>query len=536
MEAHSPELLQVPRLLAAYYEFHPDPSDPVQRVHFGTSGHRGSSLQGSFNQDHILAIAQAIAEHRAQQGIRGPLYLGMDTHALSEPAWGTVLSVLVANGVWVRYQAGRSPTPTPLVSHAILEHNRRGQDLADGILLTPSHNPPEDGGLKYNPPTGGPAGPEVTRWIERRANQILSGHLKEVRRVSLAQALEEAEAFDFIYPYVEGLGRALDLVAIRAAGVRIGVDPLGGASMETWFRLAERYGLALEVVHTEIDPRFAFMPPDHDGKIRMDCSSPYAMARLLELKDRFDVALGTDPDTDRHGIVTHEGLMNPNHYLSVCVDYLFSHRSGWPETAGVGKTLVTTSMIDRIAEALNRPLFEVPVGFKFFVEGLLQGSLGFAGEESAGASFLDQGGQAWSTDKDGLLLGLLAAEMLAKEQRSPAQHYRDLEARFGASAYRRVDAPATLAQKRRLAELTPEDVPLRELAGEPVIAKIHRAPGNGAPLEGIKVVTPHAWFAARPSGTEEVYKIYAESFLGEDHLEELLRQARTLIDDLLLAQ
>jgi phosphoglucomutase len=516
--------------VAAYYTLRPDPADPSQRVAFGTSGHRGTSLAGTFNEAHILAIAQAVAEYRAAQGVHGPLYLGMDTHALSEAAWGTALEVLAANGVLVRYEAGRGYTPTPLVSHAILSYNRgRSEGWADGIVITPSHNPPADGGFKYNPPSGGPADTRVTKAIQDRANALLVQNLEGVRRLPLAEALARAETFDFVTPYVSELAQIVDIEAIQGAGIKIGVDPLGGSSLAVWQRTAEHYGLDLSIVNTRVDPSFAFMTVDKDGKIRMDCSSPYAMASLIGLKDRFDVAVGNDPDADRHGIVTTDGLMNPNHYLSVCVHYLFQHRPQWPQTTGVGKTLVSSSMIDRVTQSLGRRLVEVPVGFKYFVEGLLNGSLGFGGEESAGASFLRMDGSAWSTDKDGIILGLLATEILAKTGRSPSQHYRDLEAQFGFSAYSRMDAPANAAQKRVLANLSPERVGATELAGEPITAKLTRAPGNDEPIGGLKVVTANAWFAARPSGTEDVYKIYAESFKGQAHLEEVLREAQELV-------
>jgi phosphoglucomutase len=523
-------LVNVPRLMASYYALRPDPADPLQRVAFGTSGHRGSAFSATFNEAHILAIAQAVAEYRAQQGISGPLYMGMDSHALSEAAWVSALEVLSANGVKVRIEKGRGYTPTPLVSHAILSYNKgRREGLADGIVITPSHNPPQDGGFKYNPPSGGPADTGVTGAIQERANALLSEGLKGVKRIPLERALRAAEEFDFVTPYVSELEQILDLEAIKAAGVRIGVDPLGGASLAVWQRIAEHYGLELSVVNERIDPSFAFMSVDRDGKIRMDCSSPYAMASLIALKDRFDVAVGNDPDADRHGIVTQHGLMNPNHYLAVAIDYLYRNRPRWPARLGIGKTLVSSSMIDRVAAGLGRPLVEVPVGFKYFVDGLLRGTLGFGGEESAGASFLRMDGSAWSTDKDGIILGLLAAEILAKTGKSPSEHYKELEARFGASVYSRMDAPANPAQKKVLANLSPEMVSATELAGEPIVAKLTRAPGNGEPIGGLKVLTPNAWFAARPSGTEDVYKIYAESFKGAEHLEQVLLEAREVV-------
>ncbi|GAO75719.1 phosphoglucomutase (alpha-D-glucose-1,6-bisphosphate-dependent) [Meiothermus ruber] len=525
-------LVNLPRLVSSYYALKPDPLNPAQQVAFGTSGHRGTSLAGTFNEAHILAIAQAVAEYRAEQGITGPLFMGMDTHALSEAAWTTAVEVLAANGVEVRVEEGRGYTPTPLVSHAILEYNRnRSSGLADGIVITPSHNPPQDGGFKYNPPNGGPADTGVTRAIQERANQILRDGLTEVRRWPFSRALEAVRAFDFVTPYVRQLESVVDMAAIKAAGVRIGVDPLGGSSLRVWQRIAEHYGLSLTVVNERIDPSFAFMTLDKDGKIRMDCSSPYAMASLIGLKDRFDVAIGNDPDADRHGIVTPDGLMNPNHYLAVSIHYLYQNRPGWPAGMGVGKTLVSSSMIDRVVQGLGRRLVEVPVGFKYFVEGLLNGSLGFGGEESAGASFVRMDGSAWSTDKDGILLGLLAAEMLARTGQSPSQHYRALEARFGTSVYTRIDAEANSAQKKVLANLSPELVTATELAGEPILAKLTRAPGNGEPIGGLKVVTENAWFAARPSGTEDVYKIYAESFRGEAHLERVVQEAKALVGE-----
>ncbi|HWG84434.1 MAG TPA: phosphoglucomutase (alpha-D-glucose-1,6-bisphosphate-dependent) [Deinococcales bacterium] len=522
-------LVNVPRLVASYYAVHPDPADAGQAVAFGTSGHRGNSLNGTFTEDHIAAVSQAVAEYRAANGIDGPLFMGMDSHALSEPAWVTALEVLAANGVRVMVEVGRGYTPTPLVSHAILSHNRgRSEGLADGIVITPSHNPPQDGGFKYNPPNGGPADTNVTRVVQERANAILAGGLREVRRQPLARALEVAEEFDFAGPYVQQLGRIIDLDAIRASGVRVGVDPLGGSSLPVWQRIAEHWKLDLDVVNTRIDPSFAFMTVDKDGKIRMDCSSPHAMASLIGLKDRYDVAVGNDPDADRHGIVTPDGLMNPNHYLAVAINYLFSQRS-WGEGVGIGKTLVSSSMIDRVAAGLGRRLVEVPVGFKYFVQGLMDGTLGFGGEESAGASFLTMSGEAWSTDKDGIIMGLLAAEVFARTGRSPSEHYRDLEARYGTSSYNRMDAPANGAQKKVLASLSPEQVTATELAGEPITAKLTRAPGNDEPIGGLKVTTENAWFAARPSGTEDVYKIYAESFRGPEHLERVMSEAREVV-------
>ncbi|MER3553248.1 MAG: phosphoglucomutase, alpha-D-glucose phosphate-specific [Meiothermus sp.] len=523
-------LTNIPRLVAAYYALKPDPANPAQRVAFGTSGHRGTSLVGTFNEAHILAVSQAVAEYRAGQGITGPLYIGMDTHALSEPAWVTALEVLCANGVQVRYEKGRGYTPTPLVSHAILSYNKdRGEGWADGIVITPSHNPPQDGGFKYNPPNGGPADTNVTKAIQDRANQLLQDGLTEVKREPLSEALQQAQEFDFVTPYVSELGQIVDIKAIKSAGVKIGVDPLGGSSLPVWQKVLEHYGLELTVVNERIDPSFAFMTVDKDGKIRMDCSSPYAMASLIGLKDSFDVAVGNDPDADRHGIVTRDGLMNPNHYLAVCVHYLYQNRPQWPTSTGVGKTLVSSSMIDRVTNSLGRKLVEVPVGFKYFVEGLQTGTLGFGGEESAGASFLRFDSSAWSTDKDGIILGLLAAEILAKTGKSPSQHYKELEAKFGSSAYNRMDAAANAAQKKVLANLSPEMVSATELAGEPIVAKLTRAPGNNEPIGGLKVVTENAWFAARPSGTEDVYKIYAESFKGQEHLERVMSEAKEVV-------
>lgn len=526
-------LVNVPRLVSAYYTGHPDPADPTQRVAFGTSGHRGSSLRGSFNEDHILATSQAICEVRRRQGADGPLFLGMDTHALSEPALATALEVFAAHDVAVRVQTGLGYTPTPVISHAILCWNRgRQSGLADGVVITPSHNPPEDGGFKYNPPHGGPADSALTREIETRANQLLEQGLKGVRRIPYARALRAASTveIDYVAPYVEDLSSAVDLEAIAAAGLKLGVHPLGGAAVAFWDPLAARYGLDLEVVDRTVDPAFGFMTVDKDGKIRMDCSSPYAMASLVALKDRFDLAFGNDADGDRHGIVTpNGGLMNPNHFLAVAVNYLFGHRPGWPDAAAVGKTLVSTSMIDRVAAGLGRPLLEVPVGFKWFVDGLLHSTCGFGGEESAGASFLRQDGTVWTTDKDGILLALLACEITARTGKNPAEHYAALEQRYGRPVYQRLDAPATPAEKAVLQQLSPERVAARELAGEPILAKLTRAPGNDAPIGGLKVVTENGWFAARPSGTEDIYKIYAESFRGAEHLARLQDEARAIV-------
>lgn len=526
-------LTNIPRLIAAYYTHKPDPAEPAHRVAFGTSGHRGTSLRYSFNEDHILAISQAICEYRQGVGISGPLYLGMDTHALSEPALCTAVEVFAAHDVQVFIQAGLGYTPTPVISHAILTYNRdRTSGLADGVVITPSHNPPGDGGFKYNPPSAGPADTATTKQIQGRANELLADGLRGVRRLPLNRALKAATTheYDYITPYVADLGSVIQMEAIAQAGLKIGVDPMGGAGLAFWEPIAERYGLNMEVVNTAVDPTFAFMTLDHDGKIRMDCSSPYAMASLIQLKDRFDIAFGNDPDADRHGIVTRSaGLMNPNHFLATAVSYLFQHRPHWGPQVAVGKTLVSSSMIDRVAVSLGRTLCEVPVGFKYFVEGLLSGEFGFGGEESAGASFLRQDGTVWTTDKDGLLLGLLAAEILAVTGRDPGEQYRALAAEFGDPAYERMDAPANTAQKQALANLSPEMVQATELAGEPIIARLTHAPCNGEAIGGLKVVTANGWFAARPSGTEEIYKIYAESFRGPDHLKQIQADAQEIV-------
>lgn len=527
------DLIDVARLVTAYYTLHPDPAEPGQRVAFGTSGHRGSSLAAAFNEDHIAATSQAICEYRAAQGTDGPLFLGADTHALSEPARITALEVFAANDVTVLIDQADGYTPTPAVSHAILTHNRhRTSALADGVVVTPSHNPPADGGFKYNPPNGGPAGSEATSWIQDRANEIITGGLKDVRRIPYSRALAAPGTgrHDFLGAYVADLPNVLDLEAIRSAGVRIGADPLGGASVAYWGRIAEEHGLDLTVVNPLTDPTWRFMTLDWDGKIRMDCSSPYAMASLIEQRDRFDIATGNDADADRHGIVTPDaGLMNPNHYLAVAISYLFSHREQWPAGAGIGKTLVSSSMIDRVAADLGRTLVEVPVGFKWFVDGLSDGTIGFGGEESAGASFLRRDGSVWTTDKDGIILALLASEITAVTGKTPSQHYAALTDRFGAPAYARVDAPASREEKALLAKLSPSQVTADTLAGEPVTTVLTEAPGNGAALGGIKVATANAWFAARPSGTEDVYKIYGESFLGPDHLSQVQEEARSVV-------
>ncbi len=530
--AEARDLVDVPRLVAAYYTGRPDAGEPAQRVAFGTSGHRGSALRESFNEAHVLAIAQAVCEHRAAQGIDGPLFVGKDTHALSEPAFETTLEVLAAHGVELRIDAQLGYTPTPAVSHAILAHNRgRKTGLADGIIITPSHNPPEDGGFKYNPPTGGPAGSDTTRAIEERANEILAAG-EGVRRISYGEAMRASgtQRHDYVGSYVGDLEAAIDFAPIRAAGPVLGVDPLGGANVAYWAPLAERYGLDLRTVDDSVDPRFAFMSLDHDGRIRMDCSSPWAMARLVGLADRFDLAFGNDTDSDRHGIVTRAGgLLPPNHYLTVVVAHLFAHRPEWARQAAIGKTAVTTALLDRVAVALGREVREFPVGFKWFVDGLLAGELGFAGEESAGASFLRRDGTVWTTEKDGILLDLLAAEIAAVSGRDLADLYRDLAEAHGEPVYERIDAPASPAEKQALGRLAPGDVQVRELAGEKIVAVQSEAPANAAALGGIKVVSESGWFAARPSGTEDLYKIYAESFRGPDHLRELQEEAQKLV-------
>jgi phosphoglucomutase len=524
-------LVDVQDLLRRYASDAPDPQDPAQRVAFGTSGHRGSSLRRSFNEAHILAVAQAVAEHRTRAGVGGPLFLGRDTHALSEPAERTALEVLAANGVAVVLSQGDAPVPTPVVSHAILTHNRgRTSGLADGIVVTPSHNPPEDGGIKYNPPDGGPADTAVTAAIERRANELLAAGNREVRRIPLERARGSATSRDFVGPYVKDLRSAVDLEPARGARIRVGVDPLGGSNAHYWGAVAAEYGLDLTVVNPSVDPTFGFMPLDHDGKIRMDCSSPYAMANLVAMKDRFDLAFGNDADSDRHGIVTpSRGLLNPNHYLAVAIDWLFRNRPGWSAGAAVGKTLVSSALIDRVAARLGRRLVEVPVGFKWFVPGLLDGSLGFGGEESAGASFLRRDGTVWTTDKDGIVMDLLALEMRARSGKDPGVLYQELAAALGAPVYARVDAAASPAEKANLKKLSPEAVAATQLGGEPIVAKLTRAPGNGAEIGGLKVVAANGWFAARPSGTEDVYKIYAESFRDEAHLARILDEAKAIV-------
>ena len=537
--AREQDLVDVDALLSAYYDIEPDPSDLAQTVVFGTSGHRGSSFDGAFNEAHIAATTQAIVDYRRAQGYDGPLFIGRDTHALSKPAEETAIEVLVANGVDVRVDARGSWTPTPSVSLAILVANgagsgtgvrNSGSGLADGIVITPSHNPPRDGGFKYNPPTGGPADTDATKVIAARANELLREGWKKIERVPYERAKESVRGYDFLSAYVEALPTMIDFDAIRAAGVRIGADPMGGASAEYWDAIGERYNLDLTVVNPVVDPQWPFMTLDWDGKIRMDCSSPNAMASLVQQKSKYDIATGNDADADRHGIVTPDaGLMNPNHYLAVAIQYLFGARSQWPKDGFIGKTLVSSSMIDRVAQSLGRRLVEVPVGFKWFVPGLLDGSGPFGGEESAGASFLRHDGTVWSTDKDGIILALLASEILARTGKTPSQHYAELTARFGSPAYARVDAPANREQKAKLAALSPEDVKAGTLAGEPITARLTEAPGNGAKIGGLKVVTENAWFAARPSGTEDVYKIYAESFRGPEHLAQVQAEAREVV-------
>lgn len=528
-------LVNVPRLITAYYTDMPDFSVPTQRVAFGTSGHRGSAFEKTFNEGHVLAIGQAICLYRKRQGIDGPLFLGIDTHALSVPAFASALEVLAANGVEVMLAENDEYTPTPVISHAILTYNRgRTAGLADGIVVTPSHNPPDHGGFKYNPPNGGPADTGVTGWIEARANELLKDGLQGVIRMPFEQALRAATTHrhDYLNAYVSDLDKVIDMEAIRGANIRMGVDPLGGAGVHYWARIAERYGLNLTVVNETVDPTFRFMAVDWDGRIRMDPSSPYAMQSLIDLKDRFDIAFACDTDHDRHGIVTRNaGLLPPNHYLSVTIFYLFQHRPKWSKSAAVGKTVVSSQMIDRVTAKLGRKLYEVPVGFKWFVDGLLDGSLGFGGEESAGASFLRLDGSVWTTDKDGMVPALLSAEITARMGRDPGEIYRELAREFGEPAYDRVEAPATPAQKERLSKLSPQQVRSSDLAGEKIQAILSHAPGNGAPIGGLKVITENGWFAARPSGTENIYKIYAESFRGQDHLRRIVDAAQAIVDD-----
>ncbi|NJO43926.1 MAG: phosphoglucomutase (alpha-D-glucose-1,6-bisphosphate-dependent) [Cyanobacteria bacterium RU_5_0] len=533
-------LIDVAKLLQEYYTIHPDPANSLQRVSFGTSGHRGASATGTFNEDHILAVSQAVAEHRKSKGITGPLYMGMDSHALSSPAQKTALEVLAAHSIevyiaptegYVQY------TPTPVVSHAILTYNKGKTDgLADGIIITPSHNPPTDGGFKYNPPSGGPAEPEITKWIQERANALIANRNKEVQRISYESALKAATThiYDYITPYVNDLENIIDIEVIRAAGIRIGADPLGGSNVAYWEPIANHYGLNITLVNRNVDPTFRFMTLDWDGKIRMDCSSPYAMASLVKIKDDYDIAFGNDTDSDRHGIVTPSvGLMNPNHFLSVAIRYLFTSRTGWSSHSAIGKTLVSSSMIDRVGKDIGRQVCEVPVGFKWFVSGLLDGSFGFGGEESAGASFLRNDGTVWTTDKDGIIMDLLAAEITAKTGKDPGLHYQELTDRLGKPYYTRIDSPATPEQKARLGKLSPDDVKASTLAGDAIVAKLTKAPGNDAAIGGLKVTTENGWFAARPSGTENVYKVYAESFRSEEHLDLIVKEASQIVNDAL---
>ena len=526
-------LVNIPKLISCYYSLQPNPAITSEQVSFGTSGHRGSALSKSFNEHHILVVCQAIAEYRAEQGITGPLFLGKDTHGLSEAAFRTAIEVLVANGVRVRVQQGDGYTPTPVISHAILTYNAKFSDLADGIVITPSHNPPEDGGIKYNPPKGGPADKDITDWVANRANELLRAKLVGVNRLAFEEAYQKAEPFDYVSHYVDDLGNVIDMEAIKKAGIRMGVDPLGGSGIGYWGPIAEKYGLNIELVNEEVDPAFGFMPLDKDGRIRMDCSSPYAMANLLKLQDKFDVAVGNDPDYDRHGIVCPGfGLMNPNAYLAVAIDYLATHRD-WPADIQFGKTLVSSAMIDRVVDSLGKKLCEVPVGFKWYVEGLYDGTMAFGGEESAGASFLRRDGKVWSTDKDGIILALLAAEILAVTGKNPAQLAEEQVAKFGKPYYKRIDVTATPEQKAILSKLNADAVTQSQLAGDEITQKLTHAPGNGAAIGGLKVATGNGWFAARPSGTENVYKIYLESFVSESHLAQLEQEAVELVDSVL---
>ena len=531
MEAR--KIVNIPSLISDYYTLEPDPAERSHAVAFGTSGHRGSSALHSFNEAHILAIAQAVAEHRKEAGISGPLYIGADTHALSEPALRTCVEVLAACGVDIVLQEGLSPTPTPVVSRAILAHNRAGGKEADGMVITPSHNPPTDGGIKYDPPSGGPASPEITSKIQNRANELIkSGEVKNIRRIPFERAvkLPTTHFEDYIMPYVKALASVVDMEAIAKSGLKIGVDPLGGSGINYWAPIVEVYGIKnLTVVNPNLDPTFSFMPPDHDGKIRMDCSSPWAMANLIKMKDDYDVAFGNDTDYDRHGIVTPTGLMNPNHYLAVAVRHLFTTRTGWRKDAAVGKTVVSSSIIDRVTAGIGRKLCEVPVGFKWFVDGLLDGSMGFGGEESAGASFLCRDGSVWTTDKDGIIMDLLAVEITAVTGKDPSEHFREITAQYGSSCYARIDAPATPEEKAKLAKLSPEMVKADTLAGDKITARLTNAPGNNAAIGGLKVTTADGWFAARPSGTENLYKIYAESFKGEEHLKRIQAEAKEIV-------
>ena len=532
-------LVNLPRLLTAYYTLHPDPASPPQRVAFGTSGHRGSAFNTAFNEDHIAAITQAICDYRRNESITGPLFLAQDTHALSEPAFATALEVLAANNIEVMVDTNLAYTPTPALSHAILTYNtQRKSNLADGIVITPSHNPPEDGGFKYNPPNGGPADTIATKWIENRANEIIGAELSAVKKIPYTKALAAptTHRHDYITAYVNDLGNVIDFEVLAGTTLKLAVDPLGGAGVHYWPRIAEKYHLPLQILNPNVDATFRFMTCDWDGRIRMDCSSPYAMASMIANKQKYDVAFAADTDHDRHGIVTRTtGLLNPNHYLSVCIQYLSTHRPEWAANVGIGKTLVSSSIIDRVAKGLNRPMLEVPVGFKWFVEGLIDGSLGFVGEESAGATFLRRNGQVWTTDKDGLIPGLLAAEMTARTGKDPGELYKELTKKYGDPVYERIDAAATKDQKAKLAKLSAAQVTAKQLAGEPIIAILTEAPGNHAPIGGLKVTTEDGWFAARPSGTEDVYKIYAESFIGKDHLRQIQAEAQQLIDKALSA-
>lgn len=532
-KARIEDLVNIPRLMAAYYLNHPDADNPEQAVSFGTSGHRGTSLNGSFTETHIAAISQAIADYRAKENITGPLYIGMDTHALSEAALATAIEVLGANGVWLRIEKDKGYTPTPSISHAILTYNKgRTEGLADGIVITPSHNPPTDGGFKYNPTDGGPAGTEITSWVQNRANDLIRANLQGVKRVPYEKAIKlpNVEEYDMLSEYVNDLGSVLDLEAIARSGIKIGVDPLGGSGVYYWDKIAEKYGLNIKVVNYRVDPTFSFMCLDHDGKIRMDCSSPYAMAGLIALKDDFDIAFGNDPDYDRHGIVCHSGLMNPNHYLSAAINYIYQHRPNWPKHAMVGKTVVSSSIMNRVAEGLGRKAYEVPVGFKWFVPGLFSQELAFGCEESAGASFLKKDGSVWTTDKDGIIAALLSAEILAVTGKDPSVHYKELTEKYGNPVYNRIDAPANAKQKAALKKLDPAAVEADTMAGEKIIAKLTRAPGNNAEIGGLKVVTENGWFAARPSGTENIYKIYMESFKGADHLKRIEAEAQEIVN------
>lgn len=531
-------LINIPRLISAYYSEQPNPENPDELVAFGTSGHRGSAFKRSFNEPHILAITQAVCEHRAAHGINGPLFMGMDTHALSEPALISAVEVFAANQVNVMIQSGRGYTPTPVISHAILTYNANDShsEVADGVVITPSHNPPEDGGFKYNPPNGGPADTDVTQWVQDRANQLMTDDLKEVKRISFQAALDSdfITEYDYIKPYVESLDQVVDMAAIARSGLKIGVDPMGGSGIDYWEPIAQHYGLDLELVNKKVDPTFSFMRVDKDGKVRMDCSSAAAMAGLIELKDRFDIAFGNDPDYDRHGIVTKSsGLLNPNHYLAVAIEYLFKTRTLWPTSTAIGKTLVSSAMVDRVAKQLERELVEVPVGFKWFVDGLANGRFGFGGEESAGASFLRKDGTVWSTDKDGIILNLLAAEMTAVTGKDPGQLYAELTQQHGTPLYARIEAPANRTQKAALKQLSTDQLTAKTLAGDPIEACLTHASGNGAAIGGLKVMTQNGWFAARPSGTEDIYKIYAESFCGEEHLQQILKEAQQLVDSVI---